>query len=79
MKIEKIINIILTMSLQIPNEIMNIILSYREKHPIRSIICCSNCGDEEYFNDYLYIYNRKYIRKHFELVCSDCKYDLCKH
>ena len=44
------------MSLQIPNEIMNIILSYREKHPIRSIICCSNCGDEEYFNDYLYIY-----------------------
>jgi len=67
------------MSDQIPIEIINIILSYREKHPIRNIISCVHCGEEEYFNDYLYIYHRKNIKKHFEIVCSDCNYELSKH
>lgn len=66
------------MLFQIPVEIINIILSYREKHPIRSIICCSNCGDEEYFRDCFYIYHRKYLKKYFEIVCSDCNYELAK-
>ena len=72
------------MSIHIPIEIINIILSYREKHPIRNVICCNNCGDEEYFGDCLYIYHRKYFHPHlgmfyFEVVCSDCNYDLSKY
>ena len=67
------------MSIHIPIEIINIILSYREKHPIRNIICCNNCGDEEYFGYCLYIYHRKYFKNHFELVCSDCNYELSKY
>ena len=63
---------------QIPIEIINIILSYREKHPIRNIICCLHCGEEEQFNDYLYIYHRKHFKKRFEIVCSDCNYELSK-
>jgi hypothetical protein len=68
------------MSKEIPIEIINIILSYREKHPIRNIICCRYCGEQEYFNDYLYIYHRNYYysKKYFEIVCSDCNYELCK-
>jgi len=63
---------------QIPIDIINIILSYREKHPIRNIMLCSNCGEKEYFNDYLYVYHRKYFKKHFEILCSDCNYELAK-
>jgi hypothetical protein len=63
----------------IPNEIINIILSYREKHPIRNIFTCSHCGEEEYFNEYLYIYHRNYLKKYFEIVCSECNYELCKN
>ena len=64
--------------IHVPTDIINIILSYREKHPIRSIICCSNCGEEEYFNDYLYIYHREYFKKYFEIVCSEFNYELGK-
>lgn len=67
------------MSVQIPNEIINIIFSYREKHHIRNIICCNHCGEEEYFNDYLYIYHREYLKKYFEIVCSECNYELSKY
>lgn len=42
----------------IPNELINKILSFREKHSIRKILVCVHCGEEEYFNDYLYIYHR---------------------
>jgi hypothetical protein len=67
------------MSVNIPNEIINIILSYREKHPIRNVFTCGHCGEEEYFNEYLYIYHRNYLKKYFETVCSECNYELCKN
>lgn len=31
---------------------------------------CSNFGD--------YLYHRKYFKKHFEILCSDCNYELAK-
>ena len=67
------------MSVEIPHEIINIIFSYREKHPIKNIICCNHCGEEEYFNDCLYIYHREYLKKYFELLCSECNYELSKY
>ena len=63
----------------IPIEIINLILYYRQRHPIRDIICCWHCKQEEYFNDYLYIYHRSYSEfRKFEIVCSDCNHDLAK-
>jgi hypothetical protein len=76
----------------IPNELINKILSFREKHSIRKILVCVHCGEEEYFNDYLYIYHRIrswssnnngrwtiHVKKKFEIVCSECNYELSKN
>ena len=65
--------------MNIPIEIINLILSFRQKHPIRNIICCWHCKEEEYFNDGLYIYNRPYSQfTKYEIVCSDCNYEFSK-
>ena len=39
----------------IPIELINLILSYREKHPIRNIICCLYCKEE---GECLHVYHR---------------------
>ena len=62
----------------IPIELINLILSYREKHPIRNIICCLYCKEEGYYLQCLHVYHRSEFRK-FEIICSDCIHDFCKH
>ena len=52
----------------IPFEIINLICSYRERHPIMNIICCCICGE----NDIMY------VCKKFKLICLDCNYEMNK-
>lgn len=44
------------MASKIPLEIINLIYSYRERHPIMNIICCWNCGENDWCDSNLYIY-----------------------
>lgn len=62
------------MASKIPLEIINIICSYRERHPIMDIICCWHCGESECYEN-MYVYHRT---NQFEIICSDCNYDMCK-
>ena len=64
------------MASKIPLEIINLIYSYRERHPIMNIICCWNCGENDWCYSNLYIYHR-FIKK-FEIICSDCNHDMRK-
>ena len=65
--------------MNVPTEITNLILSFRERHYIRDVICCWYCKEEEYFNDSLYIYHRPRSRfRKYEIVCSDCNYEFSK-
>lgn len=64
------------MASKIPLEIINLICSYRQRHPIMDIICCWNCGENECYEN-IYVYHREYCKK-FEIICSDCNYEMCK-
>lgn len=57
----------------IPLEIINIICSYRERHPIMNIICCCNCGE----NDIMYVYHN-FVKQKFKIICLDCNYEMNK-
>ena len=64
---------------EIPLEIINLIYSYIERHPIMDVICCCKCGTNDYWH--LYIYHKPYhssFRK-FEILCPDCNYDTFKN
>ncbi len=62
---------------KIPLEIINLICSYRERHPIMDIMCCWRCGTNDFWH--MYVYHRLYSKSQkFEIICPDCNYDMCK-
>ena len=65
------------MSENIPFEIINKILFYRERHPLRDVICCMRCKYENYFRLYIYYRPTSSFSK-FQILCDDCNYEMEK-
>ena len=59
--------------MHIPNELINLILSFRGMHPVSKIFCCDMCGD----NDYLRITKLRLLYgqpKRLKIMCENCIY-----
>ncbi len=65
--------------MDIPLEIVNMILIMRPTHPIAKLFVCKHCGD-----NYNWSYARKYkndllvYTDFFEIVCECCSHELSK-
>ena len=57
--------------MNIPNEIINYILSYRRPSQVSELICCCDCGDNNFLKILL-------TRKKNKLVCNNCIYYMNK-